>query len=51
MPSKSAPKRKTAKDTPAKQSARFIETARALGADEDPKAFDKAFKKIASTKK
>jgi hypothetical protein len=37
--------------SPAEQSARFIEAARKLGADERPEEFDKAFKKIASQKK
>ena len=46
MPRKSKPKH----DDP-KQSKRFIETAKAIGVDEDPKAFDKAFKKVASPKK
>jgi hypothetical protein len=39
--------RKRNKITPAEQSARFKETARQLGADERPEAFDNAVKKIA----
>ena len=49
MPRKSKPKSKAkakAKDTPAKQHARFLETAREVGASDDPKDFDKAFKKV-----
>lgn len=30
---------------------RFLETAREVVAEEDPKAFDRAFKKVASRKK
>ena len=48
MPEKPKPKPK--QDDP-KQSKRFVETAKAIGADEDPKAFDKAFKKIAPSAK
>jgi hypothetical protein len=29
-----------------KQSKRFVETAKEIGADENPKAFEKAFKKV-----
>ena len=32
------------------QSARFVETARQLGADEDSRKFDKTFKKIVKPK-
>jgi hypothetical protein len=45
MPRKS-PKRKL---TDAERHKRFVEVARAHGTSEDPKAFDKAFKKIIST--
>jgi hypothetical protein len=39
--------RKTAKpkETPAEQHKRFVETAKKLGTDESPEAFDRAFKK------
>lgn len=47
MPSKS-PKPK--QDDPA-QSKRFIETAKEIGGSEDPKDFDKAFKKVAPSRK
>jgi hypothetical protein len=47
MPRKSAKPKKT----DAAQSKRFIETAKAIEADEDPKAFDGAFKKVASVKR
>jgi hypothetical protein len=33
------------------QSKRFVETAKAIGASEDPKDFDKAFGKVAKPKK
>lgn len=33
------------------QSKRFIETAREIGADEDAKTFERAFKKIVRTPK
>jgi hypothetical protein len=46
MPRKPAPK----PDDP-EQVKRFIETARAAGADEDFKAFDRAFKKVVSVKR
>jgi hypothetical protein len=48
MPRKSAPKRKTPKDTPAKQYKRFLEMAEERGTSEDPKDFDKAFKRVTS---
>jgi hypothetical protein len=41
MPRKPAPK----PDDP-EQSKRFIETAREIGTDEDPEAFERAFKKV-----
>jgi hypothetical protein len=47
MPTKSAPKKKKSKDTPAKQYERFLETAREVGASSDAKDFDKAFKRVA----
>jgi len=46
MPRKPAPK----PDDP-EQVKRFIETARAAGADEDFKAFDRAFKKVVPVKR
>jgi hypothetical protein len=33
------------------QSKRFIDTAREIGADEDPEAFERAFKKVVPSKK
>jgi hypothetical protein len=42
--------RKTQKLTDAERHARFIETARKVGASEDPGDFDKAFKAVASQK-
>jgi hypothetical protein len=36
---------------PAEQSARFKETARALGADERPEEFDKLLKRVAPISK
>jgi len=46
------PKAKEVKEGADKeQSARFIETARALGADETGKSFNKAMKAIAPKKK
>jgi len=47
MPTKPTRKRK-AKDTPAKQHARFVEAAKEAGLPDDPKTFDKAFKSIVS---
>jgi hypothetical protein len=43
------PKQKR-RDTPAKQSQRFVETAKALGVDESGKSFEKAFKVISPRK-
>jgi hypothetical protein len=43
-----APKKKL-KDTPAAQSARFIEAAKKAEADERPEEFDKVLKSIAKT--
>lgn len=43
------PKTTPKQDDP-QQSARFVETAKEIGVDEDPKAFDKAFKKVAPSK-
>lgn len=40
------PKKKS-KDTPAEQSRRFVETAKALGVDESGKAFERAVSVIA----
>jgi hypothetical protein len=39
-------KKRKSKDTPEKQHARFVETAKKAEADEAPDAMDKAFKKI-----
>jgi len=50
MPRKSAPKRKTTRDDP-EQSKRFLETAKLVGASEDPKDFDRALKTIAPKKR
>lgn len=46
IPIKKKPKRLT----PAEQSARFKEVAKAAGADESPDAMDKAFRKLDSRK-
>jgi len=43
------PKKKR-RDTPAKQSRRFVETARQLETDESGKEFEWAFKKVVSRK-
>lgn len=43
-------KAKKPKDTPQKQHARFLETAREVGASDDPKAFEKAFTGIVTPK-
>ena len=48
MPRKSP---SAAKQDDPKQSKRFIETAKEIGVDEGPKAFDKAFKSITSKPK
>ena len=37
--------------TDAERHARFIETAKKVGASEDPKDFDRAFKKVVSSKR
>lgn len=42
---------KKTKDSDPAQSERFTETARKIEADEDPKKFEKVFKKIAPGKK
>jgi hypothetical protein len=47
---KSAKAKKKAKLTDTERHKRFKETAREVGASEDPKAFDKAFKKVTSLK-
>ncbi|HKB96507.1 MAG TPA: hypothetical protein VKB94_06620 [Rhizomicrobium sp.] len=46
MASKSKPKL-----TDAERHKRFVETAKEVGASEDPKDFDKAFKKVLATRK
>jgi hypothetical protein len=46
MPRNAKPK----PDDPA-QSKRFIEAAKAVGVDEDPKAFERAFKAVTSSVK
>jgi len=48
MPIKSAKKPKL---TDAERHKRFVEMARQVGASDDPKAFDRAFKKVARTPK
>lgn len=40
------PKKKTPEDSPEKQHERFKETAREIGADKNPEAFERAFGKI-----
>jgi hypothetical protein len=40
------PKAKPKKSSDPEQHKRFVETARKLGADESPEAFDQAFKKV-----
>jgi hypothetical protein len=45
MPSKPATAKKP-KLTDAERHKRFVETAREIGADESPDAFDRVFKKI-----
>jgi hypothetical protein len=48
MPAKKpAPKRAPKHDDP-DQSERFIATGKALGADKDPRALDKALKKVST---
>lgn len=44
------PKRKS-KLTDAERHKRFVEMARQVGASDDPRDFDKAFKKVASSKR
>lgn len=50
MPRKSPAKRKGAQDDP-EQAKRFVETAKAIGGSEDPKDFDRVFKKVAPSGK
>lgn len=50
VPSKPAPKSAPKKSDTA-QSDRFIATAKKIGADESPTAFDRAFGKVAKAKK
>lgn len=45
-----ADKPKPPKLTDEQRHARFVETARAVGASEDPKDFEGAFKRVAQTK-
>jgi hypothetical protein len=42
--------KKRSRDTPEKQSQRFVETARALGVDESGKAFERAVKGLLAHK-
>jgi hypothetical protein len=49
MPRKPAPKPKKTSDP--EEYRRFLEAARAAGADESPEAFDRAFKKVVTTKR
>jgi hypothetical protein len=44
-------KPKSAKLTDAERHKRFVEMAREVGASDDPKDFDKAFKKVALPKR
>ncbi len=48
MPRKTARKPKL---TDAERFKRFVDMAREVGASDDPKAFDKAFQKVAKPKK
>lgn len=50
MSKEPTPKREPKPDDP-EQSKRFLETAKEVGADIDTKAFDRALKKIAPSKK
>ena len=43
---KSLPRKKNPKLTDAERHERFVDMAREVGASEDPKDFDKAFKKV-----
>lgn len=43
--------KKMPKLTDADRHKRFVEMARQVGASDDPKAFDKAFKKVTSSRK
>jgi hypothetical protein len=49
MSRKRAPKDDKSRDP--EEYKRFLEAAKEAGADEDPKAFDRAFKKIAERRK
>lgn len=51
MPSKIKPKTIKPKEDDNKQSARFIETARELGADKSAKQFEDIFSKIVPPKR
>jgi hypothetical protein len=42
--------RKPSKTSDPEEHKRFLETAKQVGADESPEAFDRAFKKVASHK-
>jgi hypothetical protein len=44
------PESKAPKTRDPEEYKRFLETAREVGAEEDPKAFDRAFKKVAPPK-
>lgn len=44
------PAKKKTKPTDAERHTRFKEMAREVGASEDPKTFEKAFKKVTSSK-
>jgi hypothetical protein len=48
MPRKSPAKPKRKPLTDKERHARFVEAAKKVGASEDPKVFDKAFKKVIS---
>ncbi|MDF2119734.1 hypothetical protein PY365_29660 [Roseiarcaceae bacterium H3SJ34-1] len=45
-----SPPKKKPRLTDAERHKRFVDMAREIGADEDPKAFDAAFKKVTAKK-
>jgi len=51
MAKKTNAKRTAAKLTDEQRHARFVETARKIGASDDPSDFEKAFKKVVTAKK
>jgi hypothetical protein len=50
MKTKRSPKSKRAKLTDAERHARFVDTARKVGASENPKDFDRAFTNLTRSK-